>query len=267
MIVVNSDNQFQVKNSGDTYLSPDWPAPENVHCLSTTRLGGSSGNEFSSFNLAIHVQDEIENVRLNRARLQQHIGLQNTLQWIRQMHGSDVLRVDGDFADRGNSEADAIYTRQSNTACGVLTADCLPVFFCDRQGIEIAVAHAGWRGLSAGVLENTLACFSAKPSDVLAWMGPAIGPCHFEVGNEVKQCFLKSLSGSQDQLEAAFIPVESDARKWMADLYTLASDRLKAAGIRDVYGGGECTYCDEENYYSYRRNNTTGRMASIIWKA
>lgn len=163
-------------------------------------------------------------------------------------------------------EADALYTDQAVRALGILTADCLPVALCDRAGREVAVAHAGWRGLCAGVLENTLARFRAPRDQLLAWLGPAIGPCHFEVGGEVRDAFLAAAEDSTgDAIDAAFQPGKAPG-KWMADLYAIARARLRAAGVEAVHGGGCCTYCEPALFYSYRRERVTGRFATVIWR-
>lgn len=224
------------------YLRPDWPAPPGISCLVTTRQSG-------------------------RELLQNEIGKENSLQWVKQVHGSKVVTAPSTPLTQNEApEGDALYTSQLNRACGILTADCLPVFFCDGAGDEIAVAHAGWRGLVGGVLENTLSCFKARPKEIMAWLGPAIGPCHFEVGGEVKEAFMNASDNSKrDEICAAFIPVQN-SEKWMADLFKLARTRLSAVGVEHVYGGGICTYCNDDTYYSYRKNKLTGRFASIIWK-
>lgn len=225
------------------YLLPDWPAPANVHGLVTTRLTG----------------DE---------HLEQDVGVVNSLHYLKQVHGSEVINLaEGSIPEATRPEADALYCRESNKACCILTADCLPVFFCDQSGDEIALAHAGWRGLVGGVLENTLAQFKAKPQNIIAWFGPAIGPCHFEVGSEVKDAFIRaSVASLRQEIATAFTP-SKNSEKWMADLFNLAKIRLKATGLKQIYGGGLCTFCEEERFYSYRRNNKTGRLVSVIWKS
>lgn len=258
----------------ESFLRAAWPAPENVRCLVTTRRGGASEGPFSAFNLALHVGDAPVRVQANRARLQELIGGRDC-QWIRQVHDTGVLVPEESAARRGRPsgspqpppEADALYTRRPGLACVVLTADCLPVAFCDRAGREIAVAHAGWRGLCAGVLENTLARFQAPRSEILAWLGPAIGPCHFEVGGEVREAFLAPAHNPApaESIEAAFQPGPVPG-KWMANLYTLARARLEAAGVTGIFGGGRCTYCEDELFYSYRRNPLTGRFATVIYR-
>ncbi|MDT8399072.1 MAG: peptidoglycan editing factor PgeF [Pseudomonadales bacterium] len=251
----------------EDWLRPDWPAVAKVQALVTTRRGGFSSGDFASFNLALHVGDDARHVELNRARLQTEIGTEYPLHWIRQVHGTRVWKLDRDAVSTSLPEADAIYTREPGQACAILTADCLPVFFCSRDGREIALAHAGWRGLAGGILEATLACFQNAPDAILAWFGPAIGPAHFEVGAEVRERFMMASStGLQQQLAPAFTRSARHADKWRADLYRLARVRLRAAGLEDIYGGELCTFSDNDNFYSYRRQPRTGRMASVIYK-
>ena len=247
-----------------------WPAPSRVHCLVTTRHGGVSLGDFASLNLGLHVGDESDRVLRNRQRLQQHIGEDIVLHWVHQVHGNQV-HVVHDPAHSGEADvieprADALYTRQPRQALGVLTADCLPVCFSSRDGTEVAVAHAGWRGLAAGVLENTLDCFEAAPVDILAWLGPSIAACHFEVGEEVKQTFLAAAPAlDAASLAAAFQPAPWHG-KWMADLPALARLRVQARGVQDIQGAALCTYCDREHFYSYRRQPRTGRFATVIYR-
>ena len=233
---------------------PDWPAPEHVQAYSTTRKGGVSQGGWASLNLATHVQDDPKHVVENRRRLSEALAIPNEPYWLEQVHGTEVVRPELSITQC----ADAAFTRQSDTPCVVMTADCLPVLFCDEQGTAVAAAHAGWRGLAAGVLEETLKCFD-DPSKVMAWMGPAIGPEHFEVGDEVREVFVQQHS----QAESAF--VESRSGHWMADIFQLAQQRLSAAGVSQIYGGGICTYADADHFYSFRRESVTGRMASLIW--
>lgn len=244
-------------------LIPDWPAPEKVVALSTTRLGGHSKKPYHDFNLASHVGDDTDTVARNRGQLQSCLDSDIGLQWLQQVHGDHVVT-----ANRVRSEppvADAIFTRVPGIACCVATADCLPVLFASADGREIAAAHAGWRGLAAGILERTIDKFSNLPDNLLAWMGPAIGPCHFEVGGEVKDRFLcgETIADQQSILNC-FTP-GAGPDKWMADLYQLARLRLKNMGIKQIFGGEFCTYCDASRFYSHRRGNPTGRMVSLIY--
>lgn len=244
-------------------IEPDWPAPAGVIALSTTRQGGCSRPPFESFNLAQHVGDDAAAVAANRAMLQARLPPGTAVQWLSQVHGRAVVE-----AGRGAScpEADAAWSAVPGLACAVLTADCLPVLFCDRGGHRVAAAHAGWRGLLAGVLEATVAAMGADPDQLLAWLGPAIGPAAFEVGNEVRVAFLGEARSGADfaQVESCFLPGRGAEDRYFADLYTLARLRLQQAGVTAIHGGGYCTYSDPGRFYSYRRDGQTGRMASVV---
>lgn len=247
-------------------MPAEWPAPANVHAVVTTRIGGVSRAPWDSLNLGTHVGDDPSDVRENRIRLLaalQGIAPAQTPQWLNQVHGTAVVEAEQDAQRRAAflPDADAVTTMQPGLPCVVMTADCLPVFFCDRAGTRVAVAHAGWRGLCDGVLEATLARFT-KPSQVLAWMGPAIGPAAFEVGDEVREAFVARHAGAA----AHFRPSPNPGR-WLADIYGLARLRLEAAGIAAISGGGLCTVADRERFYSYRRDGQTGRLASVIWRS
>lgn len=236
------------------YIHPDWPAPGNVLALATTRNGGVSKPPFDSFNLGDHVGDDPAAVAQNREILRAFLPAEP--RWLKQVHGTSVAHADSLDAP---IEADASVAFNPGKVCAVLTADCLPVLFCDRQGTRVAAAHAGWRGLAAGVLEASVTAMQCDPADIMAWMGPAIGPQAFEVGEEVRDVFVHDLP----ETGTSFIP--GQPRKWLADIYGLARLRLARAGVSKVYGGGLCTYTDSNRFYSYRRDKTTGRMASLIW--
>lgn len=236
-------------------LDPDWPAPPNIRSIVTTRMGGVSSPPYDSFNLGSHVGDTSEAVAANRATLRLHCPSEP--KWLNQIHGKLVAQADSLVSPK---EADASVAFESGTVCAVLTADCLPVLFCDRLGTRVAAAHAGWRGLATGVLEASVASMQCETENILAWLGPAIGPQAFEVGDEVRDVFLRDLP----EAEAAFVPAQPG--KWLADIYLLARLRLVRAGVTAVHGGGLCTYSDRERFYSFRRDGTTGRMASLIWK-
>ncbi len=225
------------------FIKPDWPAPAGVHALVTTRAGGVSLPPFDSLNLGDHVGDDPAAVALNRQRLRAFLPAEPC--WLKQVHGTTVAQADG---LRDAVEADASVAFLPGSVCAVLTADCLPVLFCDRKGSRVAAAHAGWRGLAAGVLESSVAAMRCDPADILAWLGPAIGPQAFEVGDEVREAFVPGRPG-----------------KWFADIYELARLRLMQAGVGSVHGGGFCTHADAGRFYSYRRDGTTGRMAALVW--
>lgn len=245
------------------FLLPDWPAPANVRALSTSRglaqatpFGGSAG-VYAGLNLGTHVGDKPEVVAANRQLLQQYCQLKCDPAWLNQVHGTKVLDLDSWQGDLVN--ADASVTSTEGLAAVVMTADCLPVLFCDKAGNKVAAAHAGWRGLCDGVLEATLKHFP-EPSAVLAWLGPAIGPLHFEVGAEVRAAFI----AHSPEAAAAFVP-SRQANKYLADIYLLARQRLQTAGVTAIYGGDFCTVADSQRFFSYRRDGQTGRQASLIW--
>ena len=237
-------------------ILPDWPAPPNVKGLMTTREGGVSRAPWTSLNLGDHVGDDPAHVAANRARLREQLPAEPG--WLRQVHSARVAEL----GRAANPEADASFTREQGQVCAVLTADCLPVLFCDRAGSVVAAAHAGWRGLADGVLEATVVAMQAPPGEILAWMGAAIGPQAFEVGDEVRGAF----AGRHAEAAAAFVPQPTPG-KWLADIYQLARIRLGHAGVQAVYGGGRCTFSEAESFYSYRRDGVTGRMASLVWLA
>lgn len=249
-----------MKNNGT--IPVDWPAPANVKAFYTTRCGGASSAPYDSFNLGLHVGDNPAHVLQNRQHLIDALTGLETIAWLDQVHGNEVF-----FADNvceKPPQADAGITTKKHLGCAVMTADCLPVLFCDKNGKQVAAAHAGWRGLVNGVLEKTVAQFTSPSSQLMAWFGPAIGPEAFEVGAEVRQAFMQA-SKNPGQDAAAFIENPAKASHFYADLYQLARLRLQRAGITAIYGGDFCTYHDRKNFYSYRREAITGRMASLIY--
>lgn len=237
-------------------IVPDWPAPARVRACSTTRAGGVSEAPWDSLNLGDHVGDRPAAVQANRQRLVEMAGLPAMPCWLEQVHGTEVVRLDG--REAATRRADAVWSNQTGAVCAVMTADCLPVLFCSFDGKEVAAAHAGWRGLCAGVLENTLGQFSAPPQEIHVWMGPAIGPDAFEVGPEVRSAFMAHDSAADEAFRAA-------GDKFYADLWLLARQRLIAQGVSSISGGGRCTWHDSAHFFSWRRSGTTGRMASLIW--
>jgi YfiH family protein len=238
------------------WIVPDWPAPARVRSLITTRRGGVSTGAHASFNLGLRADDDPRAVAANRATLRERLPQDPV--WLKQVHGAHVVRAD---AVTGSPEADAAYTRRAATVCAVMVADCMPVMFCDTQASVVAIAHAGWRGLSSGVIENTIAAIGVNANDLLAFLGPAIGPTAFEVGADVRDAFLAA-----DAAAAAAFTCEREG-KWLADLFLLGGQRLARAGVHRIYGGGLCTFRDPARFYSYRRDRTTGRMAALIWLA
>jgi YfiH family protein len=238
------------------WIVPDWPAPARVRSLITTRRGGVSTGAHASFNLGLRADDDPRAVAANRAALREHLPQDPV--WLNQVHGARVVRAD---AVTDSPEADAAYTRRAETVCAVMVADCMPVLLCDTQASVVAIAHAGWRGLSSGVIDNTIAAMGVKANDLLAFLGPAIGPAAFEVGADVRDAFLAADAAAA----AAFTPYREG--KWLADLFLLGGQRLARAGVHRIYGGGLCTVSDPARFYSYRRDRTTGRMAALIWLA
>jgi polyphenol oxidase len=240
------------------WLEVDWPAPSGVRGLSTYRGGGVSGGPYASLNLGDHVGDDAAAVLENRRRLQRDTGLPSEPQWLTQVHGIAVADLDAEVV---SEPADAAVTRHPGRVCAILTADCLPVLFAADSGDVVAAAHAGWRGLAAGVLEATFKALKTEPDRTLVWLGPAIGPRHFEVGGEVREAFTRQDEGSQD----AFTP--NSRGRFLADLGLLARRRLASVGITRIYGGGECTFASADRYFSYRRDGQCGRQATLIWRS
>lgn len=238
------------------FIDPQWPAPPSVRALQTTRLGGVSRAPYEAFNLGDHVGDDLAAVAANRERLAACLPAPPL--WLKQVHGTAV-------ADVGNAvpgvEADAAISRRPGQVCAVMTADCLPVLLCDRAGTVVAAVHAGWRGLCSGVIEAAVAAMGRPGQELMAWLGPAIGPGAFEVGEEVRAAFL-----ARDP-EAAEAFADQGDGKWLADLWQLARRRLVALGLSDIHGGGQCTFSEAGRFYSYRRDGATGRMATLIWLA
>jgi YfiH family protein len=248
--------------SAHEWIVPDWPAPPRVRALVTTRAGGVSRGAYAGLNLGMHSGDAREDVARNRARLRQWLPAEPL--WLRQVHGITVVEADGIDC---SPEADAALARRPGTVCAVLSADCLPLLICDQAGTVVAAAHAGWRGLSSGVIEQTLRLMHRPPEFLLAYLGPAIGPGVYEVGAEVREAFAAADraagQGYEPEAGAAFTP--GGPGKFHADLYALARRRLARSGVTRVYGGGYCTYTERERFFSYRRDGATGRMASLIW--
>ena len=238
------------------WLLPDWPAPAHVRAFVTTRQGGTSQGEHGTMNLGMRCGDDPGRVERNRLLLREH--LPEMPRWLTQVHGAAVADLDAAGA-RDGAIADAAVVAMPGRVAAVLTADCLPLFLCDAAGRRVGVAHAGWRGLAAGVLENAVAALRSPPGDVLAWMGPAIGPQAFEVGPEVREAFL----AVDARAAQAFRP--HGEGKFLADLYALARQRLGRAGVARVSGGGHCTFTQGDRFFSYRRVRQSGRMAAVIW--
>lgn len=240
------------------FIVPDWPAPANVRAAVTTRAGGASHAPYDGFNLGTHVGDDPVAVRENRSRLRTAFALPAEPLWLKQVHGIAVVD-----AAQGSTEpeADGAFATRPGAVCAVLTADCLPVLLCNRAGTKVAALHAGWRGLAGGVIEAGVKAMGVPGNELLAWLGPAIGPEAFEVGPEVRTVFMEHDTQAAQAFRAA-----RDG-KYLADIYLLARLRLQRLGVAAVYGGGFCTVTDSTRFFSYRRDGATGRMAALIWLA
>lgn len=243
-------------------IYPDWAAPERVHALVTTRCGGFSDGPFASWNLATHVGDDVEAVRKNRQLLGERYNLPGEPIWLKQVHGNESIRAEtvGSSNANGRLAADAAIACSVGRVCAVLTADCVPVLVCDSEGRAVGAIHAGWRGLASGVIEAAVAQFP-RPSELLAWLGPAISAGVYEVGAEVRDRVIDRLPDARH----AFY--HSRPAHYHADLCALARYCLRAAGVRNISGGEFCTYGDARRFYSHRRDGRCGRMASLIWLA
>lgn len=238
------------------FLAANWPLSERVIAGTTLRTGGSSADAYASLNLGAHVGDDPERVAANRARLQRSLELPGTPAWLRQVHGRRVVDAEGSAGEEG----DASVTARDGIVCAVLTADCLPVLFASEDAAAVGAAHAGWRGLAAGILESTVAALPCPASSVLAWMGPAISQSAFEVGAEVRERFVSLSARSAQHF------TENARGRFQCDLYGLARERLEGAGVGAVYGGDRCTYGERDAFFSYRRQGQCGRMASLIFR-
>jgi YfiH family protein len=242
-------------NKNKHWLIPDWPAPANIHAASTLRTGGVSQGIYASLNPAAHVSDDADRVMQNRQIIREMLDLPAEPVWLDQIHSNRAVKA---VKTTSLQQADASYTHETGVVCAVMTADCLPLLVCSRDGAQVAAIHAGWRGLLAGVISNTVVAMQQQ--NLLVWLGPAIGPDCFEVGAEVRDAFLEK--------SAAFNAVfkKQSGGKWLADIYQMARIELAALGIANVYGGTNCTVTEHERFYSYRRDTQTGRMATLIWR-
>jgi len=264
------------------WIRPAWPAPAHVRAGVSLRGGGVSLAPYASLNLGMHVGDDPQAVASNRRRLREALHLPGEPLWLTQVHGTSVVEARSQGAEADAPRADAAFARQVGQVCVVLTADCLPVLFCDRAGARVAAAHAGWRGLAGGVLEATLVAMGGAPQEMMAWLGPAIEPAAFEVGDEVREAFLMRDAGHA-------IAFERNARgRWQADLHALARGELARFGVKAIFASGHdqghdqegrgsggrasggmsrfCCHGDEKRFFSYRRDGRTGRMATLIWR-
>lgn len=239
-------------------ILPDWPAPQHIKALTTTRFGGVSQKPYQDFNLGAHVGDNPLAVAQNRQILREQLSLRNEPLWLNQVHGNEIIQAD--ITEKTTPTADGSFTQKPNVVCTIMTADCLPILLCDRAGKQVAAIHGGWRSLAADIIDVALKQFAIPGQEILAWLGPAIGPEVFEVGDEVRDMFI-----AQDpQAELAFIATKPG--KWLCNIYLIARQHLNKRGVTAIYGGNFCTYAESDRFFSYRRDQTTGRMASMIWK-
>jgi polyphenol oxidase len=247
-----------------SWLGPDWPVPEGVRSVFTLRGGGVSVAPYASLNVGSHVQDAPQAVAENRRRIAASFDLPTEPAWLTQVHGAEVVRLGAQLP--ATLRADAVVTRHPGRVCVIQVADCLPVLFAAHDGSVVGAAHAGWRGLAAGVLEATVAAMGVPPGQLRAWIGPGIGPAHFEVGPEVREVLVGAAGAAgAAEAEAAFV---ANARgRWQCDLVALARQRLAACGVTAIHGGQWCTFSAAESFFSYRRDGRTGRLAALIWLA
>lgn len=236
-------------------IIPNWPAPKNVKAFASTRVGGFSTAPYQGLNLGAHVGDDLSIVEKNRDWLAQQAKMPSAPIWLNQTHSTVVAQVSA--PTKQVLDADGVFTSSSQVVCSAMTADCLPVLLTNTQGTQVAAVHAGWRGLANGIVENALELFSGE---VMAWLGPAIGPQAFEVGEDVLQAFVDFDS----QAHQAFTPRDIEG-KWLADMSKLATQRLDKLGVTQVFDSGLCTFQDKNDFYSYRRDGVTGRQATFIW--
>lgn len=237
-------------------FQPDWPAPAGVRSFITCRQGGHSRMPYESNNLGAHVGDDVARVQANREQLYEHLGIGEPC-WLNQVHGNRMVQA---VAHNSQSAADGSTTQERGQVCVVLSADCLPVLLCDAAGTQVAAVHCGWRGLAQGILNQAVAAFASGPAELLAYLGPAIGPQHYEVGIEVYKALRESCG-----IDSFGQAVTDKPGHYMVDLYAVARQQLQSAGLHSIHGGERCTFDEADHFFSYRRDGVTGRMASLIW--
>lgn len=243
-------------------IMPNWPAPKQIKAVTTTRIGGISTPPFHSFNLAMHVGDDLNDVQKNRNCLINSLNLPSDPAWLNQEHGNIVADISG-LTNHQTINADGSYANLNKllfSVCAVLTADCLPILICNKQGTEIAALHGGWRGLLEGIIQSGISKFQSRPQELLVWLGPAIGPQKYEIGDEVREQFLTKLINS----DKAFKQIGD--KKYLMNIYQIARQQFNQLGIDKIYGGDLCTYSDEKQFFSHRRDGQTGRQATLIWR-
>ena len=240
----------------DGFLWPNWSVPECVKACISTRLGGHSLPPYDGMNIALHVGDNKPNVIKNRLELKKRLNLPSEPAWLEQVHGNEVVVAEQSHFP---CQADATISFEAGYICAVMVADCLPVLFCDQSATRVGAAHAGWRGLASGILENTVAALDCDPAQLSAFLGPAIGPDAYQVDDTVRNTFL----AQNDQYALCFLPDNCGA--WSANLYQLAQLKLQSIGVRNISGGLHCTYHDHKHFFSYRRETDTGRIAALIY--
>ncbi|MFQ5659312.1 MAG: peptidoglycan editing factor PgeF [Gammaproteobacteria bacterium] len=241
----------------EAWVPADWPAPGRIHAGTSTRRSGYSLPPFDSLNLALLDGDDTGRVLRNRRYLRELLALPDEPVWLQQVHGNRVLTAP---LPATRTPADGIYTNKAESVCAVLTADCVPLLLCHKSGTGIAAVHVGWRGLCRDIIENAIKRFSAPSNRILAWIGPHIGAEHYEVGKKVRNACIDSLSSAASE---AF--TMSRSGHWFADLNRLVRLNLVKLGVSEIYSCGRCSYREEKDFYSYRRDRETGRMASLIW--
>lgn len=248
-------------NSFENYILADWPAPPTVKALTTTRRRGYSKEPFKAFNLGFHVNDNVEAVIKNHQKLVEDLNLINPPRWLNQLHGIEAVDLGLYPVSDSHIPADASFSTSPNLICAVMTADCVPILICDKQGTLVSAIHAGWRGLLGDIIGNTIKTFPLQSqNNLIAWIGPAIGPDYFEINEDIYNAFIEK---NNNYKQAFFRPFP---KKWYADLFLLARINLIQYKIFDIYGENLCTYVNEDLFYSYRRDQgRTGRMASLIW--
>ncbi|MBV6415800.1 MAG: Polyphenol oxidase [Steroidobacteraceae bacterium] len=245
------------------WITPQWSAPATVHAAFTLRTGGTSAAPFDTLNLGAHVGDDPLRVAANRRRIADALALPSSPAWLRQVHGVAVREIGaaGAMGSVPHGPADAAFTRAPGAVCAILVADCLPVLLASRDGSVVGAAHAGWRGLAAGVLEATVKAMGVPARDLVAWLGPSISPRHFEVGEDVRSAFVASDAATA----AAFRPGRAD--RWWCDLPALARHRLAASGLTEIALDGACTFAERDRFFSFRRDGPCGRMAALVWRS